>query len=654
MPSLAIDITSPGYLMAQMLNTIAHDIIQNSTNRCNQIGELTFFLKQLKLQKYGQIHVRTTMATLLAELCGCDNICLEDWNDKDWDEVITEFSQLYQVLIRKDASHFFVPRLLEKGEVEFSTDSVAFQRDQKTFKNRNVDIKLKKQINNHFREIIAILKFQRAFSIIRCHIENLMDEKDEEGLEEESVLPDEMSQKYWDYIHASFDDCANAKKALVSLVCREENEDTFKLYIKKPSELNIHFKNTSFRQFYNLQNLQDRFDYVVRGWEDMVLPLPMNQTIGKYTIPEVRLAETNDEENDSVGDVDFGDENDGTDDENEGQLSGSDEGQISGSDNGQKQHNMAEDNDDEDSDDEGPAESQLHTQPPLKNTESVEYDVEEEEEDDESQIENQLETQPPGKPEIERSISDDDEGMDGEGDGQTETQPHLASKRSENDSSIRNAQEYHDDAIKMRKNAVENLRAKRKVLRMNADPLDNVVELAAKATVARTYSTPPRDGSRYESDAIESVNSRELNEEVSPKMSIPKNLHTQIGLQIEDSDGDEGRCSPPLLKKRQRRNPILLPVDSPDDGLWHSSQTELSSLLSSKTRNKWSEAEVTALMTGYKLHGKNWSKIKSQFSDALQLRSNVQIKVRIVNEDGLLVLYSLLILINCCFLFLIG
>jgi len=70
--------------------------------------------------------------------------------------------------------------------------------------------------------------------------------------------------------------------------------------------------------------------------------------------------------------------------------------------------------------------------------------------------------------------------------------------------------------------------------------------------------------------------------------------------------------------------------------------------------NKWSEAEVTALTTGYKLHGKNWSKIKSQFSDALQLRSNVQIRVRIVNEDGLLVLYSLLILINCCFLSLIG
>jgi hypothetical protein len=294
------------------------------------------------------------MATLLADLCGCDSICLKDWDDKDWDEFITDFSELYQVLIRKDASHFFVPRLLEKGEVEFSTDSVTFRTVQKTFKNRNVDIKLKKQINNQFREIIAILKFQRAFSIIRCHIENVLDAKDEEGLKEESVIPDEIAHKYINHIHALFADCTNAKKALVSLVSREEeNGDKFKLYIKKPSELNIHFKNTSFRQYYNLQNLQDRFDDVVRNWEGIVLlPIPTNQTIGKYTFPEVRLAQTNDEENDD------------TDDENEGQLSGSDDAE--------KQHDSKpEVNDDEDyvdvgcnfhTQDETPAKNQGQTQ----------------------------------------------------------------------------------------------------------------------------------------------------------------------------------------------------------------------------------------------------------------------------------------------------
>jgi hypothetical protein len=60
---------------------------------------------------------------------------------------------------------------------------------------------------------------------------------------------------------------------------------------------------------------------------------------------EVRLAVTNDEESDVVDELDFGDENDESYDESEGQLSGSDDEE--------KQHDsMAEDNDDEDSDDE--------------------------------------------------------------------------------------------------------------------------------------------------------------------------------------------------------------------------------------------------------------------------------------------------------------
>eukprot|EP00979_Chaetoceros_neogracilis_P019099 scaffold11760_cov1641-Chaetoceros_neogracile.AAC.1 len=284
-PPPALDTTSPGYLMANMLNTIAHSIIQNKTNRCNQTGELTFFLAQLKLQKYGQIHVRTTMATLLADLCGCDSISLEDWDYKHWDAVIMDFSQLYHALIRKDARHCFVPKLLKK------------------LKNSQVDIKVKN--------------------------ENLLDKKNDEGLEEESVLPDSISVNYMDYIHASFTDCTTVKKALVSLVSlKEGNGDTTRqLYIKKPSELNIHLTNTSFRQYYNLQNLQDRFDYVVSGWESIVLPLPTVQTIGKYTIPEVLFAEKYEESNESVGDVDYGYENDGTEDE--------------------------EDNDDEDSNDKG-------------------------------------------------------------------------------------------------------------------------------------------------------------------------------------------------------------------------------------------------------------------------------------------------------------
>jgi len=60
---------------------------------------------------------------------------------------------------------------------------------------------------------------------------------------------------------------------------------------------------------------------------------------------EVRLAVTNDEESDVVDELDFGDENDESYDESEGQLSGSDDEE--------KQHDsIAVDNDDEDSDDE--------------------------------------------------------------------------------------------------------------------------------------------------------------------------------------------------------------------------------------------------------------------------------------------------------------
>ena len=37
---------------------------------------------------------------------------------------------------------------------------------------------------------------------------------------------------------------------------------------------------------------QDHVDSVLRGWEDMILPLPKHKKIGEYNIPEVRLEET--------------------------------------------------------------------------------------------------------------------------------------------------------------------------------------------------------------------------------------------------------------------------------------------------------------------------------------------------------------------------
>ena len=479
MPFPVIDETSPGYIMSQMSNTIAHDIIQNDTKRLSQMQELKFFTNQLRLQKYGQIYVRVAMATLIADICGNNSVFLETWNATDWDGIITEFSHLYKVLIRKDACQFFVSGLLEKEGTDFETDTVAFQKDQKSFKNRNVDMKLKKQTSTQFREIMAKLKFQKIFSIIRSRVKDLLNEKDEGELTEESALPDDTAQLYMDGMHALFDDCQDAKEALVSLVSRqEENGDTFELYLKKPSELKELVKDTNFRKHNNMQNFQDRFEYIVRSWEDMVLPLPKIQTIGDYTIPEVRLAETNDDENenDSAGDIDFSDENDETDDDqDQDQDVDQEQDQFFGSNNQGKEHDpCAEDDDDCEPDgqdsnfhtnDETTSGTQLDTHPPFNNDDSGNVDSEEEKDDN---MEAELETEPPSnsmeaaisddesnrqeesqpqthfegtKPALEssNSDSDNDEEMDGR-DGQLETQPRLAQQRSEDDLSFGTAE----------------------------------------------------------------------------------------------------------------------------------------------------------------------------------------------------------------------
>ena len=71
---------------------------------------------------------------------------------------------------------------------------------------------------------------------------------------------------------------------------------------------------------------------VIALWscEDAIIPCPrikQELEIINYSIPEVLLAETNDDENDSADDTDFGDENDNTDNKDEERLLSKNQGE---------------------------------------------------------------------------------------------------------------------------------------------------------------------------------------------------------------------------------------------------------------------------------------------------------------------------------------
>jgi len=657
--------------MAQAMNTIAHDIIQNDSKRASQISELQFFVDQLKLQKYGQIYSRVTMATLLADFCGRNSEDLERWSVDDWDSFINEFDQLYKVLIRKDVRLFFVPRLEERQD--FETDTAAFQQSQKKVKNRATDVGVEKLLSRQFHNIMARLFFQKALSIIRPYLEDLMVEKDDGGFEE---IDDKTNyavamNAFIDCINEPmFKNCQHVRDALISLVDVSGND-----VLKKPSKLKAIVKKDSFRRYHHLVVCQDHVDFVLRGWEDMILPLPKHTKIGEYNIPEVRLEEM-DGDCHSAEEEEFDDENDESDDEEEDEeeLPGSiDQGEQDdeNNDDGEEaddqgdeslsinqletqppQNSKINDVGDEESEeaddleDETPADIQLETQPPQNSEEFHDFEAEEERDDDDSQIEAQLETQPDSNSfevEMEEIGSKDFEG------------------EIEEEASFCTAQEVQDDDSKVGMDPLVNLRGKRKVLRRTAkDPLDSVLELAATATIPThiltpsrrssipASSDPTRRSSRLLDDPVESVNSEELNSKISPKTPKRGSSVRQARLEIQESE-EEILSTTPVQKKKRLRSPGSRLEDSDQDNLWADSEEPLPK--QRKKPVKWSEREVAAVMAGYKKYGHQWSKIKSEFSTDLKYRTNVHIKVIIYRTYSVNSLNNFLTLYFVSFLY---
>ena len=648
--------------MAELVNTIAHDIIQNDSNRLSQISELKFFTDQLKLQKYGQIYARVFMASLLSDLCGRESEYLEEsWGVDDWDSFIDDIDELYKVLIRKDVRLMFVPRLEETSEI-FETDTAAFQKGQQKVKNRDIDVATQKLLSRQFHDIMARLKFQKALSIIRPHLKDLIVENDEGELENLGPWPYDavVVTAFVDFINGPmFDDYQHLRDALFSLVDQSQNDV---LNLKEPRELKRMMKKDSFLKYQHLVVCQDRVDSVLRGWEDLVLPLPKHKRIGEYNIPEVRLegadgdchgAEEEEvhDENDDIDDevevieededeeiveydlspsIDQDEQHDDMEENNDDSEEADDQGDESPSDfqpeTQPPQNKMIENNgsSDEESDeaddlgDETPADIQLETQPPQNNKEFHDFEVEEERDDDDSQIEEQLETQP------------NFNGFEGHTKGivSNSFQGDI-----EDEASFCTAQEVQDDDSKMGTDALENLREKRNALRMNAkDPLDTILELAATATITTRDLTPIRKSPRLTTssnrplnDPVASVNSEELNSKVSPKTPKRGSSATHTRLEIQDDSEEEVLHTTPVQEKKRRRNPGSRLEDSDKDGLWADSQEPLPK--QRKKPSKWTEKEVTALKAGYKKYGHQWSKIKSEFSTALKDRNNVHIKV---------------------------
>lgn len=301
-----IDSEQPGYLMAQYMNSISHDIIHNRSNRKSQMKELGNFCAELKLQTYGQTYLRSSIAVLMADLCG-DNIeSLNTWAEDDWENYKVELICCFKILIRKDARHFFIPGV-ERLEESSRKKSTMMMKNQLRYKNRDVDVKVKQIVSKDFRDAILRIEVQRALSIIRSYL-------DTRALASSDTMEQshEEKEKIQNYIACvqgtiAFEKHPSIKEALLSFIDQE------RICLKERANLLKYFKDNSILKSHTLEELYVRVEIMLRGWEMLVLPRPTLRL--DYYDPSDH--ETDDGDSYILKSAESLDENDGLDEEEE-------------------------------------------------------------------------------------------------------------------------------------------------------------------------------------------------------------------------------------------------------------------------------------------------------------------------------------------------
>eukprot|EP00557_Chaetoceros_sp_GSL56_P011185 CAMPEP_0176486626 /NCGR_PEP_ID=MMETSP0200_2-20121128/5671_1 /TAXON_ID=947934 /ORGANISM="Chaetoceros sp., Strain GSL56" /LENGTH=568 /DNA_ID=CAMNT_0017883345 /DNA_START=36 /DNA_END=1742 /DNA_ORIENTATION=- len=269
-----IDSEQPGYLLAQYMNSISHDIIHNRFNRKAQVVELGNFYNKLKLQSYGQTYLRSSIAILISDLCGDKIECLKTWKDQDWDNFKSDFICCYKILIRKDAPYFFIPGVeISEGSEEQTPPKafLDFQKKQLRYKSRQVDVNVKAMVSKDFRDAFLRIEVQKALSIIRDHLDScLSSPSSSSDAMQQSNETKEVFQKYIACIQGTlaFEKHPSVKEALLSIVDQE------RLCLKKRTDLVCCFKNNHILQTHTLEELYVRFEIMLREWEKLVLPKP--------------------------------------------------------------------------------------------------------------------------------------------------------------------------------------------------------------------------------------------------------------------------------------------------------------------------------------------------------------------------------------------